>query len=61
MGLSVTRARLREAMRVSDPIHTALRWSEITPRRPYSVPGPNSLWHVGTYVFYLRSKGIIIM
>lgn len=46
MGLSVTRARLREAMWVSDPIHTALRWSEITPRRPYSVPGPNSLWHV---------------
>ena len=47
MGLNVTRARVREAMRESDPIHTALRWREVTPRRPYSVPGPNSLWHIG--------------
>ena len=38
---------MRDAMRVTDPINTALRWREITPRRPYSVPGPNSLWHIG--------------
>ena len=42
MGLSVMRARVQQAMRESDPIHTALRWREINPRRPYSVPGPNS-------------------
>ena len=36
-----------DAMRVTDPINTALRWREITPRRPYSVPRPNSLWHIG--------------
>ena len=47
LGFKVTRARVRDAMRVSDPIHTALRWREITPRQPYSVPGPNSLWHIG--------------
>ena len=47
MGLNITRERVRQAMRESDPIHTALRWREITPRRPYSVPGPNSLWHIG--------------
>ena len=47
LGFKVTRARVREAMKASDPIHTALRWREITPRRPYSVPGPNSLWHIG--------------
>ena len=47
LGFKVTRARVREAMRASDPINTALRWREITPRQPYSVPGPNSLWHIG--------------
>ena len=47
LGFKVTRARVRDAMRVTDPINTALRWREITPRRPYSVPGPNSLWHIG--------------
>ena len=48
LGFKVTRARVREAVRVSDPINTALRWREITPRQPYSVPGLNSLWHIGT-------------
>ena len=47
VGFRITRARVREAMRVSDPLHTALRWREITPRQPYLVPGPNSLWHTG--------------
>ena len=47
VGSRITRTRVREAMRVSDPLHTALRWREMTPRRPYSVPGPNSLWHIG--------------
>ena len=47
LGFKVARSRIREAMRASDPINTALRWREITPRRPYSVPGPNSLWHIG--------------
>ena len=51
LGFKVTRARVREAMRVSDPINTALRWREITPHQPYSVPGPNSLWHIGTYYY----------
>lgn len=50
MGYIVTRERVRQAMRTNDPIHTALRWQgETTLRRPYSVPGPNSLWHIGTY------------
>ena len=35
-------------MRVTDPINTALRWrGNLSNRRPYSVPGPNSLWHIG--------------
>ena len=49
LGFKVTRARVHEAMRVSDPINTALRWREITPCQPYSVPGPNFLWHIDAY------------
>jgi CRP-like cAMP-binding protein len=48
MGYKVTRERLRQATRRIDPLCTALRWKGgITSRRPYSVPGPNSLWHIG--------------
>lgn len=48
MGFKVTRARVRQVMRQNDPINTALRWrGEFVQRRPYSVAGPNSLWHLG--------------
>lgn len=48
LGYNVPRARVRNAIRATDPINTALRWQgSITSRRPYSVPGPNSLWHIG--------------
>ena len=48
MGYRVTRHRIREAIRTIDPLHTALRWrGGPTARRPYCVPGPNSLWHIG--------------
>ena len=47
-GYRVTRERVRRALRICDPINTTLRWGGImTPRQPYSVPGPNSLWHIG--------------
>ena len=48
MGFCVTRERVRQAIRDIDPIHTALRWRwQLVRRHPYSVPGPNSLWHMG--------------
>jgi hypothetical protein len=48
MGYKVTRERLRQTIRSIDPLYTALRWrGTITSRRPYCVPGPNSLWHIG--------------
>ena len=43
----VIRARVRNALRSSDPLSRALRWPGITKRRVYSVAGPNSLWHIG--------------
>jgi len=48
MDIVVTRDRLRSVIRIIDPLNTALRWgANTTSRRPYSVPGPNSLWHLG--------------
>ena len=42
-GIKVTRERVRSTLRT-----VALRWpAGVTKRRPYSVAGPNSLWHVG--------------
>ena len=48
MGYKVTRERVRAALRLNSPLSRALRWPGVsTHRRPYSVPGPNSLWHIG--------------
>ena len=48
LGYYVTRSRLRQVINDTDPINRALRWgSNLHVRRPYSVPGPNSLWHIG--------------
>ena len=47
-GYRVSRERVRRAVRTCDPLDAALRWQGIATRRqPYSVPGPNSLWHIG--------------
>ena len=44
MGLQVTRGQVRQAIRVTHPLNTALRWpGGLTSQRPYSV---NSLWHI---------------
>ena len=55
LGYNVPRARVRSTIRATDPINTALRWQgTVTSRRPYSVPGPNSLWHIGKF-YSIRS------
>ena len=47
-GIKVTRERVRHMLRIVDPIGRVLRCFPGTIRRqPYSVPGPNSLWHIG--------------
>lgn len=48
IDIVVTRERVRSVIRRVDPLNTALQWGgNTTTRRPYSVPGPNSLWHLG--------------
>jgi len=59
-GFHVTRCRVREIIRATDPINTALRWQgTVTARRSYSVPGPNSLWHIGKYILSLHDLILI--
>ena len=45
-GLKLQRSRVRQCLREEDPLGTALRWNEAIYRRKYSVPAPNSLWHI---------------
>ena len=50
LGYAVRRDRVRRAIRLTDPINSALRATTgPVARRVYSVPGPNSLWHMGMY------------
>lgn len=47
-GYNVTRHQCRVCIRRIDPLAIPLRWQgNLHSRRPYSVPGPNSLWHLG--------------
>ncbi|XP_028413841.1 uncharacterized protein LOC114536687 isoform X1 [Dendronephthya gigantea] len=45
-GFKVQRSRVRQCLRELDPLGTALRWNDTIYRRKYSVPAPNSLWHI---------------
>ena len=48
LGHVVTRQRVCNAIQAIDPLNTTFRWRGIlTARHPYSVPSPNSLWHIG--------------
>ena len=47
-GIKVTRERVRKVLREVDPLGRAPRcFPSPVRRQPYSVPGPNSLWHIG--------------
>ena len=42
----VQRERCRRLLGDVDPVGTAQRWAQVTNRRQYSVPTPNTLWHI---------------
>ena len=57
-GFNVSKDRLRRLMRENDPLSVALHWpGGVTNRRPYSVPWPNSLWHIDMII--LIEKGAL--
>ena len=50
-GIKVTRERVRSTLCSVDPLGSMLRSLPGSIRRqPYSVPGPNSLWHIGKFM-----------
>ena len=49
MGLHVSRERIRRCIQISDPLNTVWRCHKAPFHQPYSVPGPNSLWHIGMF------------
>uniref|UniRef100_A0A7M5X880 Integrase core domain-containing protein n=1 Tax=Clytia hemisphaerica TaxID=252671 RepID=A0A7M5X880_9CNID len=46
MGLRIQHRRVMESLVRIDPEGSNMRWRIIIRRRKYSVPGPNSLWHL---------------
>lgn len=59
LGLRVQRRRIRECLARVDPANTALRWGIVVSRRQYSVPWPNSLWHLDGHHSLIR-WGLVI-
>lgn len=53
-GIKVQRRRVRAAMEASDAVGMARRWGKAVTRRSYSVPGPNSLWHMDGHMKLCR-------
>lgn len=58
-GLRVQRDRVRASLTRVDPENTKLRWVCVITRKLYSVPGPNSLWHIDGHRFLIRWKFVI--
>ena len=59
LGLRIQRRRIRESMARVDPRNTALRWACVVRRRKYSVPWPNSLWHLDGHHSLIRWSMVI--
>ena len=59
VGYYVPRRRVRAGINRVDPRNTALRWGALVSRRVYSVPWPNSLWHLDGHHSLIR-WGLVI-
>jgi hypothetical protein len=59
-GCRVSRRRIRRSIRVVDPLFTSLRWRNgLVTRRPYSVRGPNALWHIDGHHKLVRWRFVV--
>ncbi len=59
MGVRVQRRRIADALQQVNPINSAMRWQQVISRRRYSVPGPNSLWHIDGNHSLIRWRFVI--
>ena len=55
-GKHMQRRRVRERV---NPESTQSRWSQLIKRRSYSVPSPNSLWHIDGQHSLIRWRMVI--
>jgi len=53
-GLVVQRERVRQSLKRIDPLSSSSRWARAVMRRTYSVPTPNSLWHLDSHMKLCR-------
>ena len=53
------RRRVRESVLRVNPESTQSRWSQLIKRRSYSVPSPNSLWHIDGQHSLIRWRMVI--
>ena len=58
-GLHIQRRRITDALQRIDPVGRSQRWHAIVRRTPYSVPGPNSLWHVDGHHSLVKWRVVI--
>ncbi len=54
IGIHVQRYRIRDSLHRVDPLGSILRRRQPITRRRYSVPGPNSLWHIDGHHSLIR-------
>ena len=53
-GINLQRQRVRDSLKRIDPEGTKERWRNTIHRRVYSVPTPNSLWHMAGHMKLIR-------
>ena len=58
-GFTLQRERVRESLHRVDPLGIESRLRRTLHRRQYSVPGPNSLWHIDGYHKLVRWRIIV--
>ena len=59
IGVLVQQKRVREVLQRLYPIARTNHWQEVISRRTYSVPGPNSLWHIDGHHSLIRWRFVV--
>ena len=58
-GIFVQRHTIRQSVLPTNPIRALTRWQQVISRRSYSVPGPNSLWHIDGHHSLIRWRFVV--
>ena len=58
-GVFLQRHRIRQSVLRTNPIGALTRWQQAISRRSYSVPGPNSLWHIDGHHSLIRWRFVV--